>query len=406
MKKILWIGDAPDCPSGFGLATKKIIEHLDYRQKGTHDVTVLGINHRGDPVSVPYGVYAAAPGGDSFGIGRLIWMCDLVEPDVIVMQNDGWNIPAYVQRLQHVPKYAQLPIVASVAVDGKNFQGGWLDGISTAVFWTKFALDESRDGGYAGPATIIPLGVDLTTYYPMEKIEAKVKRGIPRQMDNSFIVGNVNRNQPRKRWDLMVKYFAEWVKTYKIEDAWLFMHTAPTGDTGTDVTQLARYYGVVDRLALVEPPTWYGYSESKMCETYNCFDVYASTTQGEGFGLPALEAMACGVPCLLPDWAALGDWAKRGAWLVPCKTTACGPPYMNVIGGIPDQAAFMLALQRLYIDKVARKNNSDAARECANQPQFRWESVGQQWNTLLGDLLSDKREEVWKDLGRPQEAVQ
>lgn len=388
MKKVLWVGDDPDCTSGFGLASRKIIESLDYRQRGEFDVTVLAINYTGDPPTVPYPVYAAAKSGDTMGVNRLIWMCDTVKPDLIVFQNDGWNIPDYIKRLKMFKEYQNVPTVAVVAVDGKNFQGAWLKDVWLVIFWTQFALDESRAGNYDGEGMVIPLGVDREVYQPIPKQEARLRRGLPREFDNAFIVGSVNRNQPRKRWDLTIRYFANWIHKQKITDAWLYLHVAPTGDMGINVEQLTSYYGIHDRVLIMETKPWYGVSEQEMSDTYNSFDIYISTTQGEGFGLPALEAMACGVPCVLPDWSAFGDWAKRGAWLVPCKTTAIGPPYVNVIGGIPDETAFVMAMNRLYADKNGRTQNATAALECAQQPAFDWRNIGKRWNEALQRVLA------------------
>lgn len=390
MKRLLWVGDA-GVPSGFARATHEILDSLRF----TYDVTVLGVNYRGDPHNYPYAIYAAAAGGDSIGIGRLVWMCDFLRPDVVILQCDGWNVQEYVQRLRsklpngeyRFPEHAAIPIVACVAVDGKNFQGGWLAGVSLAIFWTQFALNEVRAGGYKGAAQVIPLGVDRSIYRPMDKAAVRAKR-LPLEMQDMFIVGNVNRNQPRKRWDLMVKYFAEWINAQGIRDAYLYLHSAPTGDASYDVVQLARYYGIVDRLALAQPEVWYGVTEEDMAETYNCMDVYASTTQGEGFGLPALESMACGVPCILPDWAAYGDWAKGATWLVPCPTTAIGSPYVNVVGGIPDQAKFVAAMNCLYREKKAREQNAQAALERAQEPRFIWADIGLKYSEALDGVFN------------------
>jgi D-inositol-3-phosphate glycosyltransferase len=402
VRKLLWIGDA-GCPSGFARATH---ETLDVIRK-SYDVTVLGMNYRGDPHTYPYPIYAAAPGGDSFGIGRLIWMCDLVNPDVIVIQQDGWNIPYYMKQLRskkpdgswNFPQYADIPVVTSLAVDGKNFQGEWLKDIALAIFWTQFGLDEARAGGYQGPAEVIPLGVNLTTYYPVDKIAARQQRGFPDSMANDFFVGNVNRNQARKRWDLTVRFFADWVynfippgplrtpDTRVIRDAWLFMHCAPTGDKGCDVKQLAQYYGVLDRLALIEPPPFYGETEDMMRSTYNCMDIYVSTTQGEGMGLPALEAMACGVPCILPDWSAYGDWAKEFALLIPCTSTVIGAPFVNVIGGVPDGDHFIRAMDTMYRSPHAREGVSNLSSLLVSQPKFRWSTIGQRFVNALDAIL-------------------
>jgi D-inositol-3-phosphate glycosyltransferase len=438
MKKLLWIGDA-GCPSGFAKATHAILDTLHHQ----YDVTVLGLNYRGDPHNYPYPIYAAAPGGDSFGVGRLIWTCDIVKPDVIVIQNDGWNVPFYMEQLRMklsngeyaFPEHAAIPVVAVVAVDGKNFQGKWLAGVASAIFWTQFALDEAREGGYKGPASVIPLGVDRSVYHPVDKAESrKLRFPAPTKDQNirdAFIVGCVNRNQPRKRWDLLVKYFAEWITSKGIRDAYLYLHTAPTGDQGVDVKALAAYYGVVDRIALVTPEVWYGMTEAEMANSYNCFDVSASTSQGEGFGLTTLEAMACGVPALVPDWSGLGCWARDGAVTIPCTSTAIGFPYGSVIGGVADERKFIEGLHILYEEKDSRKLAADAALRCASEERFDWANIGQRYLAALCNVLGHNwldvttqddearhfmcprckgayeapSESEWADLGRPAEVT-
>lgn len=395
MKKLLWIGDA-GCPSGFAKVTHEVLDVL--RQK--YEVTVLGINYRGDPHNYPYPIYAAAAGGDSIGLGRMIWLCDRVKPDVIVIQNDGWHIPLYMRQLWTkkadgslaFPEHVNIPVIAVVPVDGVNFQGYWLEGVTHTIFWTEFARREARKGGFVGPSSIIPLGVDIEIYHPMDKYEARLRRGLPRDLDDVFIVGNVNRNQPRKRWDLTIKYFATWIESRGITDAFLFLHTAPTGDQGPDVTQLAKYYGILSRLVLVTPPAFYGYSEQTMCETYNCFDVQISTTQGEGFGLTTFEGMACGVPQIVPDWAALGELARDAAVLVPCTSTAINPvaPGLNVIGGVPDEKRFVEVLDHLYRQPDWRRQYGDAGLQRVSEPRFRWTNVGQQYVETLETVLGTK----------------
>jgi len=261
MKKLLFVGDSPECPSGFGRATREILD----RVRDRYDVTVLGINHRGDPGTVPYPVYVAAAGGDAFGIGRLLWMCDVVKPDVVVIQQDGWYFPYYVNALRkRKPNYeyespvaASLPIVAAVAVDGKNFSGEWIENVTLAIFWTKFAESEARQGGYIGPSKVIPLGVDTDMFYPVPR-EGALERQRMGTLKNAFIVGNVNRNQPRKRWDLTIKYFAEWVHSFKVKDARLFLHSAPTGDCSVNIESLCRYYGVLNQVVIYTPEPFYG----------------------------------------------------------------------------------------------------------------------------------------------------
>jgi D-inositol-3-phosphate glycosyltransferase len=391
MKKLLWIGDA-GVATGFAKATHEILGRLcqDF------DVSILGINYRGDsdPRLEHFRMFSCAPGSlrgaDAFGLMRLIEVCDRVQPDLIVLQNDGWNIINYMEQLVRFPEHALIPVVAIVALDGKNFQGGWLEGVAHAVFWTDFGLAEARAGGYAGPASVIPLGVDLNLFSPRDKREARLRRFGEKLVDklpDMFVVGNVNRNQPRKRWDLTIRYFADWIKTWDVSNAFLYLHVAPTGDMGVDVRQLMQYYGVYDRLLLFEPPMWSGIPEEDMADVYSSFDVQITTTQGEGFGLTTMEGMACGVPQIVPDWSALGDVCKHAACLISCPTTEIGPPYVNVLGGIADQAEFVNTLQALYAHREHRAIYRRLGLDLADEPRFRWNNIAEQYAALFESIL-------------------
>lgn len=403
MKHLLWIGDA-GVPSGFAKATHCILESLDYRVAGDLDCTVLGINFRGDPHPYPYPIYAAMPGGDGFGVGRLVWMCDRFKPDVIVIQQDGWNIQSYISQLKRFPEHAGIPVVAIVAVDGKNFTGSWLNGVAKTIFWTKFALAEARAGGYKGSAEVIPLGVDLTTFYPGDRMEARARRKVE-TLGDSFVVGCVNRNQPRKRWDLLVKFFCEWAKDRNIRDAWLYLHTAPTGDLGPDVLRLMNYYGMLDHLALAQPGMYEFVPEDEMRDVHCCFDVQATTTQGEGFGLGTFEGAACGVAQIATDCAAIGELMRGAARLVKCTQTGMNHtvPHLNVIGAVAEQEDFTLALDEMYSNRgSARDIVAAAGLARVREPRFRWSNVAASYAQAIKAVIEDP-EAVWHDLGRPEE---
>jgi len=382
-KKILFVGDAA-CPSGFARSTHAVCDVLHE----THDVTVLGINYRADPHSYPYPIYCAAVGGDELGVGRLIWMMDTVQPDVVVVQNDPWNFKYYTKQLKKFKEYARVPIVGYVAVDGKNCRGDMLNDLELAVFWTKFGECEAKAGGFKNRSAVVPLGVDRVLFSPGDRVEARRRLKIPVDIaERAFVVGAVNRNQPRKRFDLVIRYFAEWVRSHKIEDAFLFMHVAPTGDQGFDVQHLARYYGVLPRLMLSEPQVFYGSSEEAMRDTYRSFDVALTTTQGEGFGLTTFEAMACGVPVIAPDWSALGELCKDSAWLVPCTSTAATIG-QSVIGGVPDEAATVQALDTMYNDVNVRREHVDRGLKVVARPEYDWRNVGLAFRDALESVFA------------------
>jgi D-inositol-3-phosphate glycosyltransferase len=377
MKKLLWVGDAA-VSSGFARATHGVLDVL----KETWEITVLGLNYIGDPHPYPYDIYPCWPGGDAFGLGRLNDIAGGIQPDVIVFQNDTWNVPGYLAKLQYACKK-----VAVMPVDGKNVASGKkLNDLDLGIFWTHFGLNEARKGGFTQRGEVIPLGVDLDIYKPVDRMAARQELGLPKKVMDAFIIGNINRNQPRKRLDLTIQTFARWVREYQHDDAYLFLYVAPTGDSGYDCTQLMHYYGFSKgskRLILVEPHLGHGYKEEALKYVYSSFDVQISTTQGEGWGLTTLEGMACGIPQLIPDWAALGEWAAPAAVTVECTSEECTPNGINVIGGVADIGLLVDSLEMLYTHAETRDKLRDAGLALAAQPEYRWDAIGRQFAEAL-----------------------
>ena len=380
-RRLLWIGDAV-VSTGFAKCTHQILNVV----RQDWDVHVLGMNYFGDPHQYPYPIFPCVRGkqGDAFGLSRIPQLVDTVRPELIVVQNDPWNFPPYLKAAGNVP------VVGIVAVDGKNCRGEGLNGLHHAIFWTDFGAKEAALGGYRGTSSVIPLGVDLGLFKPIDQQEARQAMGLPKKQSNGFIVGNINRNQPRKRLDLTIQYFCEWVKTYRVDDAYLYLHIAPTADAGYDASQLMRYYGLTSRLIIAEPDAGFGIDEGMLPYVYNSFDVQVTTTQGEGFGLTTLEGMACGVPQILPDWSALGDLFSDSADMVPCSITACTPNMINAIGGIADKDAFIGSLNRLYKNPLFRNQRSAQVMKKAGESQFNWRNIGLQYLATLESVSSHK----------------
>lgn len=385
--RVLYVGDV-GVSSGFARAAERGILAELWQH---FDVTALGINYIGDPHDLPYKIYPCADyyGGDAFGSYRLPKLCKTLNPDLLIIQQDPWNVPEYFAQLKKSD--VDVPAIGSIAVDGLNCRGRALRGLKHAAFWTEFGRDEAVKGGFDGPTSVIPLGVDLDIYHPVDR--QAVRKQLPVKYRDGFIVGNVNRNQPRKRLDLTIAYFAEWVKTYNIPDAYLLFHIAPTGDRGYDVKQLMNYYGVFDRLILSEPEIGKGDSEDSMRSLYNAFDVQVTTTQGEGWGLTTIEGMACGVPQIVPNWSGLGEWTRDAAIKIDCIRETCVTPNdINSIGGVVSSLSFIEALHRVYSDREYRREMATRGMTLASQPEFRWEAIAKQWLTLVEGFFAQQSE--------------
>lgn len=401
MKTILWIGDA-GCGSGFGRATHSIGRRLT--EQG-YKVVALGVNYNGDPHDEPYPIYPCWSGGDAIGLGRLPSMMERFQPDLVVVQTNPWHVPHYMRELSTWQRNGKpIPVIGIIAVEGKNIEGRKLNKLTHAIFWTEFGRDEALAGGMTIPSSVIPLGVDLDLFAPGDRNNARRSlmleecwpKGAPVGALDAFIIGNVNRNQHRKRLDLTLQYFAKWVRSRRIEDAYLYMHCLPGGSIHVNMDQLAGYFGrdekhphgIQDHIILSEPKNIFNGVEDKLvAETYRAFDVQINTGLGEGWGLTMMEGMACGVPQIGGDFSAFGEWARGAAVLVPCPFEGVMPDVDVMIGGFPDEAATIAALDELYWSPARRAELRRDGLQRVSESKYRWDQIATRYVSDIEQVL-------------------
>lgn len=376
--RLLWIGDAL-VPTGFATVTHALLKHL------WHDweIVVSGVNYDGREHDLPYHIMPAHQGGDMWGMNRFQDLCAEFDPAAVVINNDWWNVAQFVRLAP-----AGVPIIGYMPVDGGHLDPAAMAEINrlhTAVWYTHFGHRAARDAGFTGRHQIIPHGIDAETFRPMDRDEARraLRLDVPR---GSFIVGNVNRNQPRKRLDLTIQIFAAWVQQHGITNARLLLHCAEK-DTGWDLRRVAACYGVADRLILTGAEGIRDLQDvHRLRCIYNGLDVQMTTTLGEGWGLTTMEGMACGIPQIVPESSALAEWATP-AVKIPCSRTLIHPE-INTTGGLVDEAPFVAALQALYQSKTLRGRLAAEGLAHVRAESYRWESVARQFQVLLASASS------------------
>lgn len=373
-RTLLFVGDG--CVStGFAQATHNYLDVLSE----TWDVHLLALNYKGDTALAKkytgdkYEVSTCwtHQRGDGAGYQRLPELVGQYLPDVVVVQNDPWNFQNYIRQSGNVP------VVGIVAVDALNCLGGELNGLKHAIFWTEFGETQAKLGGYRGSSSVIPLGVDTDLFRPMDRADCRRRIGWPERLKDAFIVGVAGRNHKRKRFDLAALYFAEWVKTHDVRDAYLAFHTAPTGDVGTDVSQLMSWCGLANKLFIPPTELGQGMPREKMPVIYNAWDMQLSLAN-EGMGLHQLEGMACGVALAATDFAALGEWPRGAADLIPVSHYECAMPVVNTVVGVSGRADTVAALEHLYRDRGHREAVAAAGLARARERRFSWRAIGEQ----------------------------
>jgi glycosyltransferase involved in cell wall biosynthesis len=128
----------------------------------------------------------------------------------------------------------------------------------------------------------------------------------------------------------------------------LGVNTLYKGQTAQD---LIRKYqgqkGVPEILYLAEE-----FDEEQMAGLYRACDVFVSAYRGEGFSLPALEAMSSGLPVIVTGGGATDDFVdEEVGWLINAERRAVGK---KVYGQKLDKEAFLLEPDKQHLEEIMR----------------------------------------------------
>jgi len=133
----------------------------------------------------------------------------------------------------------------------------------------------------------------------------------------------------------------------------------------------------------------HGISEVDLKGIIASSDIFSLATIGEGFGLPILEAMSCGVPVVVPDTSSHPDFVGEGGGiLVPIDYHVC-ETLSTHYRGYPNLDDYLTSLLLLVNDAGLRKNLGAAAR--ATALKYEWTIIAEQWRTLINKQMSSTR---------------
>lgn len=383
MPTVLIAGDFA-AHTGFSRVNEALAAELSARG---WDIAVLAINYMGDatPLQSRYRLYPAYGGGDLFGVGRVAKMVQHVQPDALLLVHDPWIVSAW---LAELPLDAP-PAVAYVPIDGQGVAPAHVAPLSrcaTVAAYTRFGAAELARGGCAAPIAIIPHGIDLELFAPLEQSEARARLGMD---PATYAVLVCDQNQPRKRLDIAFEAFARFAQG-KPETVKLLYHGPIATENGWDVEAMAADLGIAERLLLSSRHITQrrGVADDHMRVIYGACDVKLSTTSGEGWGLTTMEAMACGLPCIAPAFGALAEWAAPAAFLTPAPIAVrhCGrfgDTGINTVGRVPEVDGVARALTFLYHDAGSREEQCAAGLALVANPRYRWTNIGAAFDALL-----------------------
>ena len=383
--RILWVGGLPQLQfSGYGNQALQFVPRLMARG---HQVAIATLGAQG---------VGGLQWGDVPIYGPLVELLsqDVVarharhfRADVILTLADTWALSP--ERYDGIPWIPWTPIDQTPRSPLLRWfvrEGLKLEAAHTPIAMSRFGETLMRDAGLS-PA-YVPHGIDTRVYAPSDRHAARRALGWP---TDAFIVGQVGLNHTapgRKNFPEHLEAFARLRAKHR--DAVLYLHTQRNDHRefgGVCIAALCEAFGLQLDRNVITCDTYQqlvlGYPAEHMAALYNAMDVLVSVTAGEGFGIPIVEAQACGTPVIVGGWTAMPELCFAG-WTVPQEESH---PLWSPLGGfyyLPRVGAIAERLEWAY-----KKAGDERLREQARTGALAYDAdtvADTYWRPALDDI--------------------
>jgi glycosyltransferase involved in cell wall biosynthesis len=337
------------------------------------------------------------PRHQGFGFAQARGFVEAEAPDVVVVYNDFVVISQILEQLTGCSNRADFRVVvyldqvytfhrpAFVEMLNRN-----TDMVLTfSPHWTKVL---QRHALRVPQVLDLPHGFCRDTYYPVPQDLARSYFGLA---PDDFVILNLNRNQPRKRWDLCMMAMAEvvardpsrkirlFIGTTVSQGAW---HLVEVFENELRKRGLALSDGLPHLVGLDRPQAL---SDFEVNCLYNAADVGINTAMGEGWGLCNFEQAAIGKPQIVPRLGAFVDYLDDdcSTLIEPIMSLYADFSYDSVGGetSLCDPSDFAKAIERYYSDRDLLRLHGQRARQRLGSPDssYVWHRVADKFEEAL-----------------------
>jgi glycosyltransferase involved in cell wall biosynthesis len=306
--RVLWASDSPIATSGYAnqtrLAAPRLAAHCDLALLATYGLQGGAIDWNGITL---YPGWADPFGNDVIHRSARDWRADVV----ITLKDSVVFRPEAFQGLRWAPL---VPIDHEPAPPAviRIARAAW-----QPIAYAPNGVRALEDAGLA--PCYAPHAFDPSITRPGDRAAARAAVGI---RDDAFVVGTIAVNRggvpSRKAWPQLIAGVAQAARV--IPNLVYLAHTYH-GEDGFEgaynLRHLAAQHGIADHILLPDGEQYQaGFPDAAVTRLYQAMDVLLAVSAGEGFGIPTLEAQACGVPVIAGAWAAqedliFGGWALR-----------------------------------------------------------------------------------------------
>jgi len=351
-QRVLWQSNAPFAPTGYGVQTAQVVQRLI---ADGHEVAVA-CNYGLQGAETIWGDVKLYPTGSNAYSDDILfahsehWGHGSDLPRLVMVLYDVW--PMENPTLERIPKMAAwVPIDHQPAPPkvAKWLRRKNVMPVAMSKFGSRMLDIEGVEHLYV-PHAVEKVFAPTRTF---TDAAGSVVRGrdVMRVTEDRFVVmmnaANKGRTPPRKCWGENLMAFAVFAK--KHDDAILYLHTDVSDSVGgVDVKKLVHACGIPDNQVSYIDQYLYRMNmpQSALAAIYSDADVLLAASAGEGFGVPVVEAQACGTRVIVSNWTAQPELAGPDSWIID------GQPmwdaYQDSWFYTPTIAAIVEALEESY----------------------------------------------------------
>lgn len=376
-----------NAPTGYGQQVTMLVDRL---KRANLDVAMLsnyGLEGIPSTIKTPFGAIPHYPRGidqysnDSGPVDHKSFISQFDKPNLFISLYDVWVMMS--------KQYDDFPIAAWTPLDHVTMPPGVekflrkenVTPIAMSPHGVRQMNAKDIECEYA------PHAIDTKVYKPTYKIGAHDINEYLGLTPDTFVVGVVAANKAaglvhRKAYGELILAFSIFAKDKP--DAVLYMHTDSLGFSGGwNLLNILASLGVKKEQVIFPNPQDYrfGLSQTNLAALYTRMDVLLAPSLGEGFGVPLVEAMACGVRAIGSNWAATPDLVSPDSWLTDGQLS--WDAGQDAWWMTPNVSSLVNALEESY---KAERGVSQVAIDFASQ--FDVEKVwDESWVPILKKLL-------------------
>jgi glycosyltransferase involved in cell wall biosynthesis len=296
-----------------------------------------------------------------------------------------------------VPYITYIPVETAMTPTWYNYVKDSLKIVS----YSKYGYKELSKFAPPSQLAYIPHGIDTSVFEPSKSpksiLRKKIKSHTPIPPDDSlFLFTTIGTNYgERKCLPLLLRVFSKVCE--KFPNAHLYLHTNPVvtkiGD-GYNLPVLVDMFGISDKVHYPEMnPILEQFEESEIALALQSSDCYVTTSMGEGFGIPLLEAASCGIPIIAPDNSSQSELTEDHGIVYECVPEE---EYVHYHTGTPYLSYYRVpSASSLYSAMVEMIKMKDSDRKALGEKgrmfslEYDWGKVSRMWARLVGDVETE-----------------